>query len=191
MLPNWPIARWWAAVALSLVAGCSSSASDELPPTCSLHCEAATAVRAVRETMKLVFNLSLQGNPVGEQDETVACPDGGSAHLTGQASADSERGTTKVGLAYDFQDCRYEQLSSHPSSSYALSITGRVQQSGVLAGPAQTTTALVLESEILTLQGTLYDPPLEYHAEECVLSVIQEGDRVSGTLCDLVVSVDL
>jgi hypothetical protein len=141
--------------------------------------------------MKLVYNLSLQGNPAGEQDERVACPSAGVARLTGSASTDPERGTTKLDLTYAFEGCRYEQHTSEPSESYALAVTGTVLQRGVLAGPAQTTTALVLESDALTLQGTVYDPPLHYRAEECELAVTQEGERVSGKLCELAVSVDL
>ena len=71
---------------------CSSSigASPPPPPPCDAECQDQIALRSLREGMKLVYNLTLQGKPVGPQDATVPCPLGGSAHVFNAA------------LSYDF-----------------------------------------------------------------------------------------
>ena len=49
-----------------VAAGCSDEQADPSPP-CDEECQDSTAARALRETMKLVYNITLQGKPVGPQ----------------------------------------------------------------------------------------------------------------------------
>src|SRR5262245_58145120 len=57
-------------VALPLTFLLACQAEPPEPPPCDDACTDGIALRSVRETMKLVYNLTLQGNDVGEQDET-------------------------------------------------------------------------------------------------------------------------
>src|SRR5688572_17402659 len=103
-------------VLLSVTVACEGSeeATTTEVPVCDQACKDATALRAVRETMKLAFNLGLQGKPVGPQDVTVSCSKGGKVHITGTATANPVHGTTQVVLTYAFDKCAYAQKATEP-----------------------------------------------------------------------------
>ena len=44
-------------------------------------------------------------------------------------------------------------------------------------------TPTMLPTDSLSISGTVYDPPLDYTASNCALSVIQNGNDLSGALC--------
>ena len=46
---------------------CASDIEAEPAPPCDQLCQDSNALRAVREGMKLIYNLTLQGKPVGSQ----------------------------------------------------------------------------------------------------------------------------
>src|SRR5262249_43464304 len=70
------------------VAACSGPKPAPAPP-CDQACQDGAALRGMRETVKLVYNLKLQGKPVGMHDETTPCPGGGTAHVTGTAMSNA------------------------------------------------------------------------------------------------------
>ena len=158
---------------------------DDSPATCDQACQDGVALRAVRETMKLAYNLTLQGKPVGLQDVTTACPEGGSARIVGSASSNAEQGATQVNLTYTFAGCVYRQVD-HDSAdqNYLMTLDGEVVEQGLIAVQPSSTTALVLRSDSLTLSGQVFEPSVDYHADQCALAVSQSGDELSGTLCD-------
>jgi hypothetical protein len=172
------------ALALFVVAceGSEEATTTEVPP-CDQACKDATALRAVRETVKLAFNLGLQGKPVGAQDVTVACTKGGKAHITGTATANPVIGTTEVALTYTFEKCAYAQKATEPKESYATVLEGTIVEEGVLAATTTATTALVLRGHDLVLTGTVNDPPIPYEERGCALDIAQNGNLVAGTLC--------
>lgn len=170
--------------------GCSDPATAT-PADCDEACRHDTAVLGLRETLKLVYNLTLQGNPVGPQDETTPCPLGGSARVFGEATSNPRHGATEVDLTYELQACRYLRRDEEPDESYDLTITGTVRQLGTLAAQPSATTALILESDALSLTGSVYDPPIAYSQSDCRVTLGQNGNQLSGELCGNVVGVDL
>ena len=88
------------ALLASLVA-CSSPEEADEPRTCDEACRDEIAARALRETLKVVYNLALQGRPVGPQLARQNCPLGGRATITGVASSNAEQGATEVELDYE------------------------------------------------------------------------------------------
>ncbi len=170
--------------------GCGSEQADPSPP-CEQECKDANAMRAVRETMKLVYNLTLQANPVGEQDELTPCPQGGGARVFGEASSDPMQGATLVDLTYQFVNCKYIERDDEPDENYAITLNGNVTQQGIIAVQPSATSALIIRSEALSLAGTVYDPPLAYEESDCVVELGQSGNQVSGTICGRVAGVDL
>jgi hypothetical protein len=184
-----------ALVAMLFVLGPSAVAcggpDPEPSPPCEQECQDANALRALRETLKLVFNLTLQGNPVGAQDESTPCPTGGSARVFGQATANAIQGAIEVDLTYEFMDCAYLQRDEDPDENYNMTFAGSVLQQGTIAVQPSVTTALNMSSEALTLFGNVYDPPLEYREEACPVRIGQNGNQVSGTICGREAGVDL
>ena len=67
------------------------------------------------EGMKLIYNLTLQGKPVGTQMPFVPCPQGGLASVAGVATSNAEQGATEVNLTYGFQDCNYLRRDEEPA----------------------------------------------------------------------------
>jgi hypothetical protein len=158
---------------------------------CEEKCQDQVALRAVREMTKLAYNLLLQGKPAGEQDERSPCPLGGSVHVFGHATSNAAQGATEVDLAYEFANCSHTELDEEPEESYRMTLTGTLTQAGTLAAQPTATTALIMQSDAMTLAGTVHDPPIEYGAPDCVLELGQDGNDLSGLFCGRPVGVDL
>jgi hypothetical protein len=168
---------------LPLLVACSGPDPEPSPP-CERKCQDANAMRALRETLKLVFNLTLQGNPVGPQDETTLCPMGGSGRVFGQATANAIQGAIEVDLTYELTQCAYLQRDEDPPENYDMTLTGTVLQQGTIAVQPSVTTALNMSSEAVTFSGNVYDPPIEYNEDACPVVLGQNGNHVSGTICE-------
>ena len=173
------------------VPGCGASANTTPPPPCDQACKDGVAIKALREGMKLVFNLTLQGKPVGAHDETVPCPLGGKARVFGEATSNAVQGATDVKLTYVLEACGYSQKDNTPRNNHKLTATGTVTQFGTLAVQPTATTALVMKSDAVTLSGTVYDPPLDYDEKACPVQLSQNGNQLSGTLCGRAVGTNL
>ena len=141
--------------------------------------------------MKLIYNLGLQGKPVGEQDAMSACPQGGSARVYGTATSNELQGATEVELTYVFASCSYLQVDNTPEENYQVTVTGSIVESGIIAVQPSSTTALLFSSDSVSVRGTVYDPALDYQAEACVLELAQSGNKLSGALCGRAVGVEL
>jgi hypothetical protein len=174
---------------VGLVLGCQNEPPE--PPPCDAACEDGIALRSLRETMKLVYNLTLQANPEGEQDESTPCPRGGRARIFGTATSNPVHGATEVELTYELDDCRYVEIDDEPVETYATTIEGTVTQAGVMAVQPTATTALLMQSSSVTVEGTVFDPPRLWQGEACALDVAQNGNDLSGLFCGREVGVDL
>lgn len=174
---------WWALLGVSLlVLSCGDPPRPESPP-CDQACQDGVALRATRETLKLAYNLLLQGKPVGEVDVSSPCIRGGSVRIVGRASSNAVQGATEVDLTYTLDRCTVLERDEEAPENYELEVTATITQKGVLAVQPTATTALLLKSDALTLTGTVYSPPLPYEAKDCPMDVAQNGDAVGGTLC--------
>lgn len=176
---------------VALACACGSSATAPAPPPCDDACKDGIAIRSVRETMKLVFNTTLQGKPVGAYDETTPCPLGGTARIVGTATSNALQGSTDVELAYEFADCAYTRKDDDPLQSYAVTLSGRVEQSGTLAVQPTATTSLILRASALGVRGQVHDPPSDFVAEDCEARLAQNGNQLSGSFCGREVGVSL
>jgi len=184
---------WRAIVPLLAVLGAGCSAAEQAPPSppCEEACQDKVALRALREMIKLVYNITLQGKPVGPQDQTTACPLGGSAHVYGDASSNPVQGATEVNLTYVFDQCAYLQRDDQPAENYEMTLTGTVTEKGTLVVQPTSTSAVILSSESMSFAGTVYDPPLEYNAQQCVVEVGQNGNHLAGQMCGRKVGLNL
>ncbi len=180
-----------ATACMMVLVACGSSGTAPAAAPCDVTCKDGVAVRALRETMKLVFNLTVQGKPVGPQDATTPCPLGGSAHVTGEASSNALQGASFVKLTYSLDHCSYLQKTDTPKETYAMAVSGTVTQEGTLAVQPSATTALLFASDGVTFEGTVYDPPIAYSDGPCRLSLAQNGNRLSGTVCGKTAATDL
>ncbi len=187
--------RWYASRALLLLSSsftlaCGADAAPKSAP-CDAECLDESAVRALRETIKVVYNLTLQGKPVGEQDRSTRCPLGGSARVRGFATSVPEQGATELALVYELEQCAYRQRDDEPEESYDVVVSGTVTEEGILAVQPTATTALIFESESISLQGTVYDPPEHYSEPDCALRFGQDGNRFGGDWCGREVAFEL
>lgn len=170
--------------------GCGTEDAGPRAP-CEAECQDAVALRAVRETMKFMFNITLQAQPVGAQDVTEACATSGSAHIFGEASSVPEQGATLVALTYELDECGYLERDDERDENYAVTISAVLTQRGTLAVQPSATTAIVIESPALTISGTVSDPPIDYAATECPFTLAQNGDELSGTICGRAAGLEL
>jgi hypothetical protein len=174
-----------------LACGSDVGPEPEPPPPCEQLCQDQTALRTLRESMKLVFNLALQGKPVGMHDYMVACPLGGKARIFGEAFSNATQGSTDVKLTYVLEACTVLERDDEPNENYRMTVTGTVRQEGVLAVQPTATMALSIQSADVTLVGTVYDPPIAYEAKSCPIVLSQAGSKLSGTICGRATTTDL
>lgn len=171
--------------------GLACTEDPEPVPPCDARCEDGIAARALRETVKLAYNLTLQANPVGAQDETTECPLGGSARVFGTATSNPVQGATEVDLTYELDRCAVIEIDEEADESYQMIVHGTLTQIGIMAVQPSATTALVMRSDAMSLGGYVHDPPREYVALDCAVELGQNGNDLAGLLCDRPVGVDL
>lgn len=171
------------ALAGVVAAGCGGGKDATESPPCDQRCTDGVALRALRESLKLAYNLTLQGNAVGPQSGETPCPDGGDVSVVGAASSNSIQGATEVDLTFTFRACAYRRTSADPDKTYNVIIDGVVRERGTLAVQPTATTALLLSSDAVDVRGEVYDPPIAYESGACALAASQSGNDVTGTLC--------
>ncbi|MEP7052324.1 MAG: hypothetical protein ABJB12_18300 [Pseudomonadota bacterium] len=171
-----------------LLLGCGAGPRPAAPPACDQVCQDGVALRGARSMMKLAYNTLVMGRPVGPQDKETKClprnGTSGSVRVFGDATANAIQGDSFVSLSYDFKDCSYAAPPDPTADqNYSVTLTGLVTENGTLSVQPTSTTALLIESDSLSVSGTVYDPPLDYTATACALALNQNGTGVAGTLC--------
>lgn len=180
---KWSLYPWLACSCLVALGCASAEATPEAAPPCDATCQDQVAMRGLRKAIKLIYNIKLQGKPVGEQSAVSPCPQGGKASVSGNASSDPDQGATLVELDYSFVDCRYVHPDEQPADSYEVTANGSISERGVIAVQPSTTTALIFESASFSLSGSIYDPGIDYRADGCELELSQNGNELSGLWC--------
>jgi hypothetical protein len=172
-----------AVIASLLACGGSGGGSSTTPP-CDAACQDGVAVLALRDAIKDVYNVTLQGKPVGPQTGMTPCPLGGTASVSGTATSNADQGTTTVNLTYVFTQCGFSAIDSDPTQTFDLTLDGTVTEVGTIAVQPSSTTALEFSSDAVSLEGTVYaGPAIPYTAKSCPLKLGQDGNELSGTLC--------
>jgi hypothetical protein len=173
-----------AALAAAIACGGGGGGSSNAP-TCDDACQDGDAMVALRDAIKLVYNVTLQGKPVGPQDQIAPCPLGGTAHVHGTAESNASQGTTSVSLTYDFAGCHFSQVSTANAAtqSFDLTLTGSVTEQGTIAVQPSSTTSLTFDSDSMTIAGTVSSPSIDYSAQACMVQLGQNGNNLSGSLC--------
>jgi hypothetical protein len=171
--------------------GGAGGSSPDAAQACDPSCMDATALRSLRDAIKLVYNLRLQGQPVGAQDQMTQCPLGGGAHVFGQATSNGDLGTTNVELTYVFMQCAYSETDNDPTQTFSMTLAGTVTESGTIAVEPSSTTALQFQSNAMTFSGTVYFPPVVYDESACTVALGQNGGDLSGKLCGRMAGVTL
>jgi hypothetical protein len=169
--------------ALAVPLGCGGK-PPEPPPPCDQECKDGTALRALRETMRVTYNGTLMGMPVGLQDGTYDCLEGGTAHVNGHADSNPTQGSTFVDLTYVFVDCLHFAVPSPtPERNYQMVLNGTAIQQGTIAVQPTATTSLTIRSDAMSFLGQVNDPPLTYEERDCAVDVHQDGNTLSGLIC--------
>ncbi len=170
------------AAALSPLACQADATPPPPPPPCDEKCQDGIAVKALREMMKLAFNLTFQGKPVGEHDLSTPCMFGGSARVHGTATSNAIQGATEVRLTYVFTSCGYQFEDDDLDDNYEMTLDGTITQEGIIAVQPSAASAVVMKSDAMKLTGTVYDPPIDY-AAECPVELGQNGNTVTARIC--------
>jgi hypothetical protein len=179
------------AMAMSLLIMACGAEDPPGAQSCDEVCQDRSAARALRETLKVIYNLTLQGKPVGEQDFVSDCPLGGTARVLGVAFSNPIQGANEVDLVYLLENCAYLQRDDEPEESYDTIITTAVSQKGIMAVQPTATTALIFESDALIIDGSVFDPAIGYSKADCSIRLAQNGDRLSGSWCGRAISLEL
>jgi hypothetical protein len=159
------------------------------------------------------INVAYKDRDNGLQDVEGRCSDTGvgSARIFGTAVSNTQQGMTKVDLAYEFLSCLVTSVEATPERNYDLSLKGTVTEVGALSALSTSPNALKIATlgasppdggadaggedagdeggadagafSTLSFNGTVYDPPVEYHENVCEILAMQNGNNVSGWIC--------
>jgi len=162
---------------------CGGGGGSSTTPACDAACKDGVALVALRDAIKDVYNLTLQGKPVGPQMGSTPCLSGGSASVSGTASSNASQGATMVNLTYVFTNCGYSRIDSDPTQSFNMTLDGTVTEVGTIAVQPSSTTALEFTSSSFSLDGSVYGPPINYAQKGCSVKLAQNGNNLSGILC--------
>lgn len=184
------------AIAVTLACGGGGGGDDAGPPPCDQSCKDGVAILALRDAIKVVYNVTLQGQPDGPQNQMTACPLGGSATVSGTAQSNAG-GTTIVALTYVFKACEYSETDTDPTHTFQLTLEGTVNETGSISAQASSTTSLTFvspameqdagaasQSGAMSFSGTVYSPTSKYTEKDCALQLGQDGNEISGKICD-------
>jgi hypothetical protein len=149
------------------------------------------ALRALRLTIKFVYNFGVQGRDAGAQSASVPCypgsPSGGSGRVDGKAVPVADQGLTTVELAYALDGCNIYQLKDDTAAhNFDLHLTGAITEKGALSATSTAQTAVFFDTPdggTIAFSGTVYDPPITYDESGCEVHIVQNGNDVAGTLC--------
>jgi hypothetical protein len=176
------------ALVSAVAAACGGGGGGSAPtPPCDMACKDGVAVRSLRDAIKVVYNILLQGQPTGTGlDKTLpkGCPLGGTASVSGDASSNADQGATNVNLTYVFTACTFSETDTDPTQTFQMKLDGTVTESGVIAVQPSSTTALTFHSDAMTFSGTVYYPAISYAEGPCAVQLGQDGNDISGTLCE-------
>ncbi|HEX3776942.1 MAG TPA: hypothetical protein VHV51_20860 [Polyangiaceae bacterium] len=173
---------------LIALSGCGAGAKPAPPPACDEACQDNVALFAVRSMMRFAFNKAIAAMPVGAQNVTLPClpasSGSGSVRVFGDAESNADQGASFLMLNYEFENCFFSAPPDPtPDQNYSVTLTANVSEQGTLTQQPSTNTALTIQSDSVTLSGTVYDPPLDYSVSSCALAANQSGNDVSGFLC--------
>jgi hypothetical protein len=74
-------------------------------------------VWSITESIDDVYNQAVASQPIGSQDVNVACPGGGSIHITGSTG---QNGVGTYDLVYEFTNCPINYTDGYSSASFTL-----------------------------------------------------------------------
>jgi hypothetical protein len=190
-----------AASALGFVVGCGSGGSSSAgsagtggssgtmgagagAPTCDQTCVDDGTGYAIDNTAWLINNEDLAGKAAGVQDVMVACPGGGTVHITGDNGVSSNNIETLM-LTLDMQACE------NSGTTFSLSFTGQLEMHGTFGVNGDTSSnAVSFASDSLVIDGTIREENGPSVNETCSVAITDTYDHVqgetgwlNGTLC--------
>lgn len=130
-------------------------------------------VYAALDTTNFLFNQNLAGHPTGAQDLTVPCPLGGTVHITGTTSADTQTLIDTVDLVYSMQAC------ANVGSGYDLVFSGDIHAQGSFRSTGYK--AMTKQSLALTFAGTVDAGATVTVGETCELAINETGEDFGGS----------
>ena len=168
--------RALSAVCFLVVCSCSSGASGSDPgtatdPICGQRCQDDTAGYALDDTMWLLWNENIAGQPSGAQNKMVQCPLGGSAAITGTTSV-ANNGISTIHLSLTLADCQ------NSNETYALTFGGVLTWDGTFG--SGNPNAVTFKSTPLDVSGTIRQYDMPALTESCAVALTDTYDKSSS-----------
>jgi len=176
--------------------GCSSTSAGDagaagaaatMPAICNQTCSDDATGYALDDTMWLLWNENIAGQPSGAQSTQAQCPLGGTAMITGTTTVASNSVNT-IHLMVNLSACQ------NSNAAYRLAFTGMVSWDGTFA--AGSPNAVTFKSSALTVSGTINEYDMPAVMETCDVAITDKYDKsanspkgwLSGELCARTVS---
>lgn len=167
--------RWLLLLSCSMAWACtdgSGGASTTSKSTCDVTCQDDVVGYALDETMWLLWNENLAGQPSGTQSRSANCPLGGTAQVSGTTGV-ATNGIDTIDLTLNLQACE------NSNTVYSLAFTGVLTWVGSFSNTSAN--AVTLKSSNLNVQGTIKRYDMPDVSETCAVSLTDVYSKNSSS----------
>lgn len=138
---------------------------------------------AIIDAVSQIYNINFAGKPVGGQNITTTCPQGGEVTITGSTGYSQNNGITTVDLSLAMKDCKSSKHTSDGVDT-AFTLTGTITFKGSF-NSSTNYNATTHQSDSLKIVGNISVPNFKSAPvdETCKFTATITDNTVSGNIC--------
>jgi hypothetical protein len=138
---------------------------------------------AIVDTASQIYNINFAGKPVGAQNLTTTCPQGGEVIITGSTGYSQNNGITTVDLILNMKDCKSSRHTTNGIDT-TITLTGIMTFKGSFDS-SRGYNATTHQSDSLKISGAISVTGFKTATvdETCPFTASINNETVSGYIC--------
>lgn len=138
---------------------------------------------AIIDAVAQLYNINFAGKPVGGQNITTTCPQGGDVTITGNTGYSSNNGISTVDLTFNMNNCKSSKHDENGVDTI-FTFTGIITFKGSF-NSSTNYNATNYQSDSLKMSGTIDVPKYKTANvdESCKFTASITNSTVSGSIC--------
>ncbi len=139
---------------------------------------------AIIDSVSQIYNINFAGKPVGSQNLTTTCPNGGNVTITGSTGYSQNNGITTVDLMFQMTNCQTSKRTQN-NLDLAVTLSGNISFKGSFNSSTDYN-ATNNQSDSLKISALINAPGFkpENVDETCKFSATVSNNTVSGYICE-------
>ena len=144
---------------------------------------------AIVDTASQIYNINFAGKPVGAQNLTTTCPQGGEVTITGSTGYSQNNNITTVDLTLNMKDCKSSRRYTNGINATSVTDVGFIL-TGIMTfkgsfDSSRGYNATTYQSDSLKISGTISSTGYKTVIidETCPFTASINNETVSGYIC--------